>query len=270
MSNLIILNAKVRQFDNLFCLNDFHRISGNESKHQPTFFVRLDTTQELLAELQQEDPNHTPIKSVNGGKMRGTYAMEEIALAYAMWISPKFHLVVLRAFLAMKEDSLQNSQNTLPAEQATLNPEQQQQIQNAVQATHHRTGMSYAEIYTRIKNKFKVAKYDQLLQSQHRDAMLYIASMQPHGLMQDYVFKLKEADFLVLVLYLNIIKKSARALIELGRFAHSQNEESFSQLAIDSQFELVGKTFKHLQEQILTQAKNCQPHYQQLIMNALA
>jgi len=112
MSNLSILNAKVRQFDNLFCLNDLHRISGNESKHQPTFFVRLETTQELVSEIQKEDPTNPVIICKNG---IGTYACEELVLAYAMWISPKFHLVVLRAFLAMhKQQNQQPKQIALP------------------------------------------------------------------------------------------------------------------------------------------------------------
>lgn len=44
----------------------------------------------------------------------------------------------------------------------TINPEQQQAIQEAVVKAHHRTGMSYAEIYRQLKSLFKVGKYDQL------------------------------------------------------------------------------------------------------------
>lgn len=84
MSNLTILNTTVRQFDNLFNLNDLHRIGGNESKHKPTNFVRLDTTQGLLEEIQKEYPNSIALQSINGGLNRGTYACEELALAYAM------------------------------------------------------------------------------------------------------------------------------------------------------------------------------------------
>ncbi|MDG6761948.1 P22AR C-terminal domain-containing protein, partial [Glaesserella parasuis] len=48
------------------------------------------------------------------GTQGGTYACEELVLAYAMWISPKFHLVVLRAFLAMHKGELQNAQQNQP------------------------------------------------------------------------------------------------------------------------------------------------------------
>ncbi|EPZ01035.1 TPA: KilA-N domain-containing protein [Mannheimia haemolytica] len=115
MSNLTILNKAIRQSENLFSLNDLHRAGGGESKHQPAFFVRLDTTQDLISEIQKEDPNFQPLKSINGGANRGTYACMEIALAYASWIDPKFHLVVLRAYMAMKAgEHSQNNQQIAP------------------------------------------------------------------------------------------------------------------------------------------------------------
>lgn len=102
MSNLTILNTPIRQIDNLFSLNELHKVSGNEDKHRPAFFIRLDTTKDLVAEIQKQDPNNQAILSKNG---IGTYACMEIALAYAAWIDPKFHLVVLRAYMAMKGNS---------------------------------------------------------------------------------------------------------------------------------------------------------------------
>ena len=46
-------------------------------------------------------------KTTGGRGLRGTYACEELVLSYAMWISPKFHLIVLRAFLAMHRNQPQ-------------------------------------------------------------------------------------------------------------------------------------------------------------------
>ena len=111
MSNLIISQNAIRQIDNLYSLNDLHKSSGNEEKHRPTFFVRLDTTKELVAEIQKEYPNAQALISKNG---IGTYACEELVIAYAMWISPKFHLIVLRAFLAMHKSESQNANQIQP------------------------------------------------------------------------------------------------------------------------------------------------------------
>ncbi|MDG6319407.1 P22AR C-terminal domain-containing protein [Glaesserella parasuis] len=111
MSNLSILKTSIRTYENLYSLNDLHIASGSEDKHRPTFFVRLETTKELVSEIQKEDPTNPVIICKNG---IGTYACEELVLAYAMWISPKFHLVVLRAFLAMHKGELQNQQQNQP------------------------------------------------------------------------------------------------------------------------------------------------------------
>ena len=59
----------------------------------------------------------------------------------------------------------------------TINPEQQQAIQEAVVKAHHRTGMSYAEIYRQLKSLFKVGKYDQLNPSQFEDAIGFLTTL---------------------------------------------------------------------------------------------
>ena len=113
MSNLTILKTSIRSYGNLYSLNDLHKASGNAEKHRPSLFVRLDTTQDLISEIQKEVKSTDLIFKTTGGRgMRGTYACEELMLAYAMWISPKFHLIVLRAFLAMHRN--QPQQLSLP------------------------------------------------------------------------------------------------------------------------------------------------------------
>ena len=172
MSNLAILETSIRSYENLFSLNDLHQASGNLAKHKPVLFLRLETTKDLIAEIEQETPNAT--KTIRGTQ-GGTYACEELVIAYAMWISPKFHLVVLRAFLNLHK----NQTALLPN---TITPEQQQAIQSAVQQAHHRTGLHYQEIYRQLKAMFHVAKYDQLPQDQFGNAMAFITNLQPVAL----------------------------------------------------------------------------------------
>lgn len=110
MSNLTILNNSIRQLDNLYSLTDLHRASGGEQKHKPVLFLSNQQTKELISEIEIESKVGNPtsvVKTVRGGKNPSTYACEELMLAYAMWISPKFHLVVLRAFLAMHRNQPQ-------------------------------------------------------------------------------------------------------------------------------------------------------------------
>lgn len=113
MSNLSILNTSIRTHESLFSLNDLHKASGGAEKHRPSLFIRLDTTQDLISEIQKEVKSTDLIFKTTGGRgLRGTYACEELVLSYAMWISPKFHLIVLRAFLAMHRN--QPQQLSLP------------------------------------------------------------------------------------------------------------------------------------------------------------
>ena len=181
MSNLTILNNSIRQLDNLYSLTDLHRASGGEQKHKPVLFLSNQQTKELILEIERESEVGIPtsaVKTVRGGSdisKQGTYACEELMLAYAMWISPKFHLVVLRAFLNLHKKTTA----LLPS---TITPEQQQAIQSTVQQAHHRTGLHWQEIYRQLKSAFKVAKYDQIPQSQFGNAMAFIMNLQPIAL----------------------------------------------------------------------------------------
>jgi len=57
---LTIANTEVKlDTEGRFCLNDLHHAAGGEKKHQPSNFLRLDTTTALIAEmtlLRYEEP----------------------------------------------------------------------------------------------------------------------------------------------------------------------------------------------------------------------
>ncbi|EKO3414819.1 KilA-N domain-containing protein [Vibrio fluvialis] len=133
MTNLTILSNKIRFANGLYSLNDLHKASGSKPTHKPANFIRLETTQELIREIHQaptievtnfdccSDLSNTnnrypdldnarninssnlryAVKTKQGGKDRGTWVCKELVYAYAMWISAKFHLQVIRAFDAM-------------------------------------------------------------------------------------------------------------------------------------------------------------------------
>lgn len=115
MSNLQILSNSIRTFENLYSLNDLHFASGNDPKHRPSLFARNEQTKSLVAEIENERSTKTifALKTIRGGadiEKQGTWGCKEIVIAYAAWISPQFHLVVLRAFLDKLENSQKNSE----------------------------------------------------------------------------------------------------------------------------------------------------------------
>ena len=108
-----IAETVINMVDGLYSLNDLHKASGNIEKLQPAFFIRNQEVTELAKEIMQSAnlQSDQVIRKVNGGHNRGTYACKEIVYRYAMWISPKFALIVIRAFDAMvtRTDSTQRA-----------------------------------------------------------------------------------------------------------------------------------------------------------------
>lgn len=117
MSNITILASTIRIIDGKYSLNDLHTAAGGAAKHQPNRFLRLEQTQELIAEIKSSYPDmgSEPVKTTNGGANKGTYVCKELVYAYAMWVSPKFNLAVIRAF-----DSLQASSSPALAAKTTV------------------------------------------------------------------------------------------------------------------------------------------------------
>lgn len=121
MKNLTILNTQIRTLDNLYSLNDLHLASGNDPKHRPSLFARNEQTKELVAEIESQNNRSTKtifaLKTIRGGKnmsIQGTWACQELVIAYAAWISAAFHLKVIRAFMAINGIQSQPQQLALP------------------------------------------------------------------------------------------------------------------------------------------------------------
>ncbi|OWY38529.1 DNA-binding protein [Xenophilus sp. AP218F] len=100
MSNVIqIERIEIKQdAEGRYCLNDLHKVAGGEERHAPWRFLRLDTTVELLTELQSTTSGGLEPVVTRAGRYGGTFVCKELVYAYAMWISPAFHLKVIRAF----------------------------------------------------------------------------------------------------------------------------------------------------------------------------
>lgn len=106
-----------------FSLNDLHRASGGEKRHQPSNWLQLDQTKELIEEFRNPlnfpvpafpgTEQIQPLMSIRGGdpEQQGTFVVKELVYAYAMWVKPAFHLKVIRTF-----DAVANAAHQTPTQ----------------------------------------------------------------------------------------------------------------------------------------------------------
>lgn len=96
MNNTLILDNTTIKTDSegRYCLNDLHKAAGGERRHEPLNWRNTDTFKGLVGELSTTG---NPVVSVPG-RYGGTFVVKELVYAYAMWISPAFHLKVIRTF----------------------------------------------------------------------------------------------------------------------------------------------------------------------------
>lgn len=109
--NIVIFDVAVKQDkDSRYCLNDLQRAAVNaegESRSARTMevheFMRRPETRSLIELLEKETTGKArilPVLTIQG-RNGGTYVCKELVYAYAMWISPKFNLYVIRTFDAV-------------------------------------------------------------------------------------------------------------------------------------------------------------------------
>jgi phage antirepressor YoqD-like protein len=86
-----------------YCLNDLHKASGGEKKNYPSMWMVNKQTQALVEELESQtgipgrlEAHVNTFRDKDG--VQRTYVVKELVYAYAMWISPSFHLKVIRTF----------------------------------------------------------------------------------------------------------------------------------------------------------------------------
>jgi hypothetical protein len=115
MAHLIISSKDIRTLDGLYSLNDLHKAAGSESRHLPAQFLRNQQTKELIAEIENYANSHSLAVNTNQGRSGGTWVCKELVYAYAMWISPKFNLQVIRAFDQAQHQEPKLVQQSLPA-----------------------------------------------------------------------------------------------------------------------------------------------------------
>lgn len=174
---LIIGEFSIRQDeDGRYCLNDLHKASGGLEKHKPARFIRNQQTQELITEIELEN-NQRPnmvfaIKTFHGGINSGTYVVKELVYSYAMWISAKFHLMVIRAYDSLVMEWMIGGKQTISPEQAGI-------LYSIVHSRAKGNGGTIASMWSRLKNHFKYsASYRELRAIHFEDAKHYLEMME--------------------------------------------------------------------------------------------
>lgn len=174
---ITILDHAINMIDGLYSLNDMHKASGSDKKHQPAFFMRNKETKELVDELKFEYSSSAnmqtkePVRAVRGiqkdNKPQGTYVCKELVYRYAMWISPKFALLVIRTFDKLVTGEIKTQPNQLTAEQTLP-------LRNAVNKLVGESGIMYPDAYKIVHQQFDVKHIKDLTLEQLSQAIEYI------------------------------------------------------------------------------------------------
>lgn len=180
---LLIGEFSIRQDeDGRYSLADLHKASGHVAKHKPSNFLRVEQTQELINEIEQVsdmrlgkdnhcENSHSAVKVIHGGTNRGTYAVKELVYAYAMWISAKFHLIVIRAYDAMVMQWKINDRQS-------ISPEQQALLHEIVARRSTGERKVYSEMWARHNRHFKIPRYAELLAIHFPESVHYLETME--------------------------------------------------------------------------------------------
>lgn len=97
-----LAGVTVSERDGLYLMRDVHRASGEPSTKSPSVFLLNKATQDLIEEMGESVVRER-------GKNGGVWASEELVCAYAMWISPKFYIKVVRTFLMVAKGDMQGA-----------------------------------------------------------------------------------------------------------------------------------------------------------------
>jgi hypothetical protein len=152
--SLAISGTSIRQDSNgRFCLNDLHKASGGEKRHQPANWLRTEQVVDLIGFLESEESkaDFSVIESKQG---LGTFVVKELVYSYAMWISAKFQITVIRAYDSLVSKPAYALRDLPPQ---TLTPAMLRHIEKRISwLNKNQVGSTYAGLGRMIKEKFNV------------------------------------------------------------------------------------------------------------------
>ena len=170
-AQISVANVSVRQFDNLYSLNDLHKASGGQDKHSPRRWLQNKQTADLIAEIEIDG-----IPSIQKKQGLGTFVSKELVVHYGMWISPAFSLKVIRAFLDTQEDV-----SGSPKLETQTTIDERRGLVDAVKLLVARCGIDYSAAYRMVHQRFGVAHIDQIAAPLLPAAVAYVHSLVLQG-----------------------------------------------------------------------------------------
>ncbi|MDV3515167.1 KilA-N domain-containing protein [Stenotrophomonas sp. C1657] len=109
MNGLMIAGTSVRRDgQGRYSLNDLHRASGGQDGNRPSKWLESQSAKDLVVALESKAGKPALVTS-HGGAAPGTYAAEQLVVAFAAWISADFHLEVIDTFLSAKKDTVRQA-----------------------------------------------------------------------------------------------------------------------------------------------------------------
>ena len=171
MNAISVANVAIRQFDNLYSLNDLHKAAGGEKRHQPANWLRGQQAIDLIEYLKSEE-----LESIQKKQGLGTFVSKELVVHYGMWISPAFSLKVIRAFLDTQEDV-----SGSPKLETQTTIDERRGLVDAVKLLVVRCGIDYSAAYRMVHQRFGVAHIDQIAAPLLPAAVAYVHSLVLQG-----------------------------------------------------------------------------------------
>ena len=166
-AQISVADVAIRQFDNLYSLNDLHKAAGGENRHKPSLWANNNQTLDLISEIEKAG-----IPAIQKKQGLGTFVSKELVVHYGMWISPAFSLKVIRAFLDTQEEV-----SGSPKLETQTTIDERRGLVDAVKLLVARCGIDYSAAYRMVHQLFGVAHIDQIAAPLLPAAVAYVHSL---------------------------------------------------------------------------------------------
>jgi hypothetical protein len=186
-NQIIISNISIHQdAQGRYSLNDLHKAAGNERRHEPSLWLALLQTKEMIQEIlntgiavfkkdlieeisKVENPTFRPV-FIKKGRYGGTYVCKELVYSYAMWISAAFALKVIRAYDTLVTGKTEAKSPTRRSTASQLTPLRQ----TAERLITTGLGNIYPDIWKLVHEHFEVNHIYQLEPAQITEAVEFL------------------------------------------------------------------------------------------------